>query len=542
MSVVYLGNILGATGPSGPSGPLGCPSCFNFQTGEWGRASDLSIFASSERDGFHINCWRVGDLITVNGRNENNIPISEHLTIATVQESSKQITTSITINSYNVNYPLTICFGNNIGATGPSNGPSGPSGPTGATGPSGPGANCSGSSIDYLSLSHFSTEVGQDVIVTTNADRCWNVGQLLIVSYTESVSDYLIVKVLSYSGTSLSFRVIKRVGTLTANSWAINITGDLGSSGPVGATGPSGNTGATGPMGLPGLGSGGLLRGTNVSTNPEIDLNGGTVTLDVNSKDVYNLILNLSTQIQIINFQPGQIVYIKVKTNNPNAILTWINSVGNAYIYWDNDIVPEQTTTVGKCTIYKFAVLRYDPAAVGITTSVYATRYGCCSVPSNSVTNTATATTTHTPTATLTDAATDTPTATPTAYSGSGFNMTFTTDARVAQGLPPVNDMGTLDTCAPESIKISWTPHPQAYNHYHHIEVIAKLLDGSTSVVMDHTEIGSSQSIPGYTYITNTLSNVEYYTASLQIHPWNAGSNDLPHEELGRGKFFINCV
>ena len=245
MSTFYLGNVLGGTGPSGPTGPIGCPSCLLLETTEWLRQeSDGKVRTVEDLTGHSATCWEVGELITISGRDSNNNPVSEESTIDAIDESTNEVTTAATLHAYYEGYEITICHGHNIGPTGPSQGPTGPTGPAGPLGSTGPtGPDCSGT-VDgtTLSLTGSSTSEGQTVSVTTQSLKCWTQGQIIILSYTGSNTDYFIGKVTEYVDTTLSFLVLQRAGTVETSNWNINVSGDLGPSGP---TGPLGGTGPT---------------------------------------------------------------------------------------------------------------------------------------------------------------------------------------------------------------------------------------------------------------------------------------------------------
>ena len=359
MSVIYLGNILGATGPKGPTGPFGCPSCFNFNQNEWSRdTNSFKITAFSASTSFFTSCWTIGEVITITGRNSNNVPISEVNIILEIDTVNSRITTNATLNYFDPLYKITICHGSLIGPTGPSQGPSGPTGPSGPIGPTGPvGPACSGTSVDALNLNDATTDVGKTVNITTESGKCWTVGQLIIVSYLNSTINYLIGKVTSYSGTTLSFEIKKRVGTINNNQWVINVTGDLGPSGP---TGPVGSIGGTGPTGAIGATGPRTLRGAN---DTYVELNGGQLDLDCSTTDMFNCNLNMSTTLSFSNVSVGQIIYFKIKAINTVSSLSWSNPAGGT-IYWENGVTPTQTSSTGKSTLYKFVKMQANGQGV----------------------------------------------------------------------------------------------------------------------------------------------------------------------------------
>jgi hypothetical protein len=358
MSTVYLGNILGGTGPSGPTGPIGCPSCLHYPKGDWDRdVTNLYVYNVAPL-GAPTFCWTTGEAVTIAGLDSNQNPISEENTIEIIDTANDQIRTDSTLHSYDTDYTITICKGANIGPTGPSQGPTGPTGPTGPSGPEGAtGPACSGTSTTTLNLSDVSTSVGTTVTIVTEEDKCWTVGQIIIVSYTVmpgGLDDYIVGKVTTYTGTSLSFSVLKRVGTISASSWAISCSGDLGPSGPTGPGGSTGPTGPTGPLGPTGPRQ---LRG---ASDADHSLNGGTHTLSCLSTDVFNCTLDATTAISLANVSTGQVIYISVKTVDANAALSW-NNPANGNLYWENNLVPTQAASSGRVTLYKIIKIKHTP-------------------------------------------------------------------------------------------------------------------------------------------------------------------------------------
>jgi hypothetical protein len=303
----------------------------------------------------------VGELITISGRDSNNNPISEESTIDAIDTTTNEVVTVQTLHVYDTDYEITLCHGHNVGPTGPSQGPTGPTGPTGPIGGTGPtGPDCSGT-VNGTSLSLISntTQEGAIVSVTTQSLKCWTVGQIIILSYPTTTTDYLVGTVTEYdpNGTVLSFKVIKRVGSVETSSWNINVSGDLGSSGPTGPSGPSGPSGPTGPLGPTGPRT---LRG---AADTSITLSGGTIALNAMSTDLFNCVLGDNSTIQPSNVSAGQVLYIRVKQDG-NYSLSWANpSDGN--IYWENDTVPTQSSTTGKSTLYKIVKVHTDGIYLG---------------------------------------------------------------------------------------------------------------------------------------------------------------------------------
>ena len=354
MSTIYLGNILGGTGPSGPTGPIGCPSCLDLDAGEWTRAeSDGRVRSIDDLIGHDASCWTAGEQITISGRDSNNNAISEEGTVYSVDTSTNAVVTSATQHSYDGTYGVTICRGHNVGPTGPSAGATGPTGPSGPSGPSGPaGPDCSGTSTTELNLNNVSTAIAASFSITTQAEKCWTDGTLVIVSYTGSTNDYLIGRVTSYSGTTLTFSVIKRNGTVTQSNWNINLTGDVGPSGP---TGPVGGTGPAGPLGSTGPTGPTTLRGA---------------TLDCANTDLFNCTLSTSTTITLSNVSAGQVVYVRVKQTNSSYTVGWGNP-SDGTLYWESNSIPTVAATSGRSTLYKIIKVHTDGIYFGTSFGEY---------------------------------------------------------------------------------------------------------------------------------------------------------------------------
>lgn len=106
----------------------------------------------------------------------------------------------------------------------------------GAQGDTGPAPTLSGTSTSTVTVG-----IGSKTL-TTQSGIAWSNGQRLRITNSDA-SLTLVGVVSSYSGTTLQIDVDQTLGTGTAASWNIVITGERGIQGPIGTTGPTGNTG-----------------------------------------------------------------------------------------------------------------------------------------------------------------------------------------------------------------------------------------------------------------------------------------------------------
>lgn len=202
-----------------------------------------------------------------------------------------------------------------IGATGPAGsagGATGPTGPIGATGPVGTSAIFYGTSTTSINLGDaINVTVGSSHSVTTQSDKSWSEGQTLLITSTNVTypGQYILVKVVSYSSSLLTFKILYINGTATIASWSINLSGLLGASGPtgpVGSIGSSGSTGSTGPAGVT------SFRG---GANAVIAAS-GIVTLDCSLSDIFHVQLNATSTLKLSNISAGQKAFILVEATS----------------------------------------------------------------------------------------------------------------------------------------------------------------------------------------------------------------------------------
>ena len=152
----------------------------------------------------------------------------------------------------------------NTGPTGPTGpkgldgtpgGATGPTGPVGATGPTGPNAIFNSTSTTSVNLSDTTNiTVGASLTLIAESGKSWTPGQSVIVYSADAsyVGQYFILKITSYSDSSLTGTISSIYGTATIANWTINLSGPaggIGGQGATGPTGPAGNQGSTGPRG-----------------------------------------------------------------------------------------------------------------------------------------------------------------------------------------------------------------------------------------------------------------------------------------------------
>lgn len=123
------------------------------------------------------------------------------------------------------------------GADGSPGGATGPTGPSGASGATGPAPNCNGTTTDTVSLS--SLTVGNTITINGSTNRCWGIGQTLLISSVSVSADFFIINVTSYdSSTGVIVGSISFVSGISSySSWNIVLSGEVGATGPRGAAG-----------------------------------------------------------------------------------------------------------------------------------------------------------------------------------------------------------------------------------------------------------------------------------------------------------------
>jgi len=242
-----------------------------------------------------------------------------------------------------------------VGATGPEGpsgpsgspgGASGPTGPAGATGPTGPASIFSSTSATSINLSDTGNiKIGATVSLIIDSGKSWTAGQHATV-YSSSPTypdQFIVIKVTSYSGTTLAGTIVNLEGTATINSWNINLSGPTGSTGPQGPSGPSGNSGATGPTGP--IGPTSYLGGDN----PSITMS-GDLTLNCLGSDIFHIKLDNSGKILFKNLSSGQKLFILIET-------TTAGLAAGANVTWEsvrfNNNSFSQTATAGHATLYE---------------------------------------------------------------------------------------------------------------------------------------------------------------------------------------------
>lgn len=118
-------------------------------------------------------------------------------------------------------------------------GPQGPEGPEGVKGDKGDAPVISSTSTSTVTVG-----TGNKTF-TVSSGVAWTVGQRLRAS-TSDATKVMEGAVVSYTTTTLIINVDYTVGSSSASSWLISITGPVGATGATGAAGATGSTGAAG--------------------------------------------------------------------------------------------------------------------------------------------------------------------------------------------------------------------------------------------------------------------------------------------------------
>ena len=130
----------------------------------------------------------------------------------------------------------------NPGTTGNTGNP----GTTGTTGT--PGDLYKTTSTTSININ--SLVIGGTGIITVDSGLAYTPGINVLVSV--SLTTYILGNVISYSGTTLTYKVIGWAGSGTYFAWTVNILNLNGATGPDGPAGPRGTTGNTGNAGRTG--------------------------------------------------------------------------------------------------------------------------------------------------------------------------------------------------------------------------------------------------------------------------------------------------
>tara|TARA_Y100000593_G_scaffold84789_1_gene160833 strand:+ start:36814 stop:37458 length:645 start_codon:yes stop_codon:yes gene_type:complete len=201
--------------------------------------------------------------------------------------------------------------------------------------------------------------VGTTISVTTQTNKCWAVGQYIILTLSSDSSNYLVACVTFYNpnSTGLSFEVKEKSGTQAANDWNINVTGVPGPSGPVGSVGSTGNAGATGPTGPV------APVASRGASDAEIDLNGGTVTLDCGATEIFKCNLVSSSNIKLSNVSGGQAIYVLVRYDNTSMDDVIFDDPSDGVIYWEWDTIPSPPSSVTPSKLYQFTKITHHSTA-----------------------------------------------------------------------------------------------------------------------------------------------------------------------------------
>lgn len=129
----------------------------------------------------------------------------------------------------------------------------GSNGAQGATGAQGNQGATGAQGASYTTTSTTSVAIGTgSKTLTVSAGLGYAVGQILIISYTTTPTNYMVGQVTSYSGTSLVVNVTNISGSGTFTAWTITPAGAVGPQGAQGNQGAQGTTGAQGNQGAAG--------------------------------------------------------------------------------------------------------------------------------------------------------------------------------------------------------------------------------------------------------------------------------------------------
>ena len=149
------------------------------------------------------------------------------------------------------------------GATGPqgatgdtgATGTTGATGPTGLTGASGATGVTGAAGDKYATTSTTSLTIASSgtLTLTIGTGLSYSTNQTVLVSY--DISNHMHAEVDTYNASTgvMVAQITDSDGSGTYSAWEVNLSGAVGTQGPVGATGSQGLTGATGPQGATGI-------------------------------------------------------------------------------------------------------------------------------------------------------------------------------------------------------------------------------------------------------------------------------------------------
>ncbi len=249
---IYLGNILGATGPVGPAGPagqsaIGCNNCHFFYTSLFRYLEGTNtLMIDFGPPNFQSSCWTVGELVTITGKDMFGVDISEQAVISSINEVSRFLTIDNLTKFFHWTYSITMCHGGNIGPTGPSGGPMGATGPIGPSGNQGEDCRgCFGVSTTNLDLNNPLTVIGENATITiAEGLPCLEGARIRVHDRTLDSTSFLEGTIYSYENNQLTFTIDYKNGNSNSSSWNFGIAGIVGATGPIGLVGPEMNLNA----------------------------------------------------------------------------------------------------------------------------------------------------------------------------------------------------------------------------------------------------------------------------------------------------------
>ena len=216
-------NLAGAVGQAGSAGPRGTTG----NTGNPGTTGNTGNPGTTGTTGFGTT-GNTGNPGTTG--NTGNPGTTGNTGFGTTGNTGNPGTTGTTGNT------------GNPGTTGNTGNP----GTTGTTGT--PGDLYKTTSSTLININSLS--LGGTGVITVDAGLAYTPGINVLVAVSLTV--YILGNVISYSGTTLTYKIIGWAGTGSYSAWTVNILNLNGATGPEGKVGPRGTTGNTGNPGRTG--------------------------------------------------------------------------------------------------------------------------------------------------------------------------------------------------------------------------------------------------------------------------------------------------
>ena len=219
-------NLAGAVGQAGSAGPRGTTG----NTGNPGTTGTTGNAGITGNTGFGTTGNTGNPGTTGTTGNTGNPGTTGNTGFGTTGNTGNPGTTGTTGNT------------GNPGTTGNTGNP----GTTGTTGT--PGDLYKTTSSTPINLNAIS--IGGTSIILVDAGLAYTPGMNILVAVSLTV--YILGNVISYSNTTLTYKIIGYSGTGTFTAWTVNILNLNGATGPAGPAGPRGTTGNTGNAGRTG--------------------------------------------------------------------------------------------------------------------------------------------------------------------------------------------------------------------------------------------------------------------------------------------------